>query len=79
MASMPLGTSQIKDTAITVHTAARWARLRSRPLSPWAGLNVRTYIMPSSSTPMATCVPCVPVSVKNVEPKMLFESVMCFT
>ena len=28
---------------------------------------------------MATWVPCVPVSVKNVEPSVLFEIVMCFT
>jgi len=28
---------------------------------------------------MATCVPCVPVNVKKVEPKMLFVIVTCFS
>ena len=71
------GTNQMKATPKVTQTASRWTKFISRP-PPWlpAGLKVRTYIMPSRSTPMATCVPCVPVRVKNVVPSMLFEIVM---
>src|SRR4051812_21607286 len=44
-----------------------------------AGLNERTYINDSHSTPTATWQPCVPVSVKKVVPSRLFEIVIFFT
>jgi|GEM_PF-3789026 len=62
---------------------SKWmmARPSHEPRLPesFAGLKERMYINVSQRTPIATWVPCVPVRVKKVEPRMLLVIVMCFS